>query len=91
MRPFYVACSMVLFAQDTALPRGKALLGILFFGAVGVISLFGVLASADELQKMAGIIGTDKPHVARIVCAIAAVVGFGGALVFLLSLLGVIK
>ncbi|MGC1717934.1 MAG: hypothetical protein WA746_03005 [Isosphaeraceae bacterium] len=60
----------------------------LLFGALDVVALFGVLASAAELQRMAGIIGTDKPHVARIVCAIAAVIGFGFAFVFLISLLG---
>ena len=56
----------VLKRSGTTLPF-KALLGVVFFAAIGIISLFGVLASEEEIHVMAGFIGTEDPRLARIV------------------------
>ena len=63
-----------LFAQ-TANNRPldlRAIAAIVFFGCVGIVSLFGLFASNETLESMSGIIGTKKPLVARIICGIGA-------------------
>jgi hypothetical protein len=43
---------MSLLAQTPPMPTFKALYGALAFGAVGLVSLFGLFASADRLKSM---------------------------------------
>ena len=70
------------------LPRDKALVILVFFGAVAVLSLVGLFASRKSLESMAGLIGTKNPMVARVVCCIGFLVGAGAVFVSALSLLG---
>ena len=67
---------------------GKGIAMIAFFGGVAIVSTFGLFASNATLEKMSGIIGTKNPIVARIVCGMAAVVGFNPMFVAVLALLG---
>ena len=80
---------LTLFAQAKSdLPPEKAILMLLFFGAVGIVSTIGLFASGQTLESLAGIIGTRNPLVARIACALGALVGGVAVLVSSLSLLG---
>ncbi len=82
---------LTLFAQSTnsaALPPGKAVAMIVFFGTVAVVSVVGLLASRRSLESMAGIIGTKNPLVARIVCGLGVLVGGFAVTASVLSLLG---
>ena len=83
---------LTLFAQTKGsdLPVGTAIAMLLFFGAVGVVSLAGLFASNETLASMAGVIGTKNPLVARIVCALGLLVGGVAVLVTGLSLAGVL-
>jgi hypothetical protein len=56
------------------MPAGKALLMIILFGAIAIISTIGAFSSKKTLIEMSGIIGTKKPTTSRIVCVIGAVV-----------------
>ena len=81
---------ITLFAQSTSesLPLGKGVAMVVFFGSVGIISTLGLFASKEKLESMAGIIGTKKPLVARIVCALGSLVGLLVVVVTMLSLFG---
>ena len=80
--------ALIAQAPDTRLPLGKGIAMIAFFGGVAIVSTSGLFASNRILEKMSGIIGTKKPIVARIVCGLAAFVGFGAVFVTVLALLG---
>jgi hypothetical protein len=71
-------------------PKGKAIAGILFFGAVGVISAFGLFASKETLDGMSGIIGTKNPLLARMVCSFGVLVSIAFVFVSVLAFLGVL-
>ena len=77
-----------LLAQSDGLPIGKALFGAVFFGGVAIFSLFGLFASNEDLKQLAGIIGTENPRTARVVCGLGAVVGAVFAVVSALALTG---
>jgi len=91
MSSLLFASVAVSFAQANGFPAGKALIGLLAFGAVGIFSALCLFASDATLRGYASFIGTQKPGVARIVCGIGAVVGFLLATVSGLALLGIIK
>lgn len=82
--------ALALFAQtkDAGLPPEKAVLMLLFFGAVGAVSTVGLFSSRTTLESLAGVIGTKNPLVARVVCGVGVVVGVVAVLVSTLSLLG---
>gem|GEM_PF-3082168 len=83
--------SVLLAENDTArMPVPKAILGIVFFGAIGVGSLAGVFASNKTLLGYAGIIGTSNPTLARMLCVFGVVVGSLGATLFALNIARVI-
>jgi hypothetical protein len=67
----------VLFADSNAMPVAKKIGIIALFGVAGAVSVMGLFASPTRLEKMAGIIGTKNPVVARAVCALGAIVGWG--------------
>lgn len=77
-----------LVAQAGELPAVKALMMALFFGGVAVFSLFGLLASEAELRQLAGVIGTEDPRVARVVCGLSLVVGTLATVVSVAALFG---
>jgi hypothetical protein len=87
-----VAKEAVLFAQteDKGFPKGKAIAMLAFFGAADVVSVLGLFASTERLKAMAGVIGTDNPMVARVVCFIAVLVCSGAVLVSVLALVGML-
>ena len=91
MAPVAFARVTGLLAQESEFPAGKALLGLLSFGVVGLFSAVCLFAPDDTLRRYAGIIGTQNPLVARAVCGIGAVVGLLLAAVMGLALAGVIK
>ena len=67
----------LIFAESKAMPIEKKIGIIVLFGALGVISTMGLFASSSKLEKMAGLIGTKNPIVARMVCVLGALVGLG--------------
>ena len=81
----------LLLAESSDLPVGKAVAMILFFGAIGVFATVCAFAPRRTLTDYANIIGTKNPTVARIVCLVAAIVGWGVVLATVLSLSGALK
>lgn len=66
----------LLLAQSNEMPLPKKISILVLFGAVGVTSIVGLFAPRPRLEKMAGIIGTRNPIVARIVCALGVIVSW---------------
>ena len=70
-------CLLPILADSNGMPFEKKIGIIFLFGAIGALSVVGLFAPRTLLEKMAGLIGTKNPIVARIVCAIGALVGWG--------------
>ncbi len=81
----------VVIAQSSGSFGLRSILFVLFFGGVGIFSLFGVLASDEELRNLAGVIGTENPRTARVVCGIGVAVGLLFAGVGVLAAIGVLS
>jgi hypothetical protein len=88
---FLSASGELLLAQSsTAMPQGKAVMMVVFFGAVALFSIFCSFAPSSTLEKFAGVIGTSNPMVARAVCVMGALIGFFGAAAGVMSLMGML-
>jgi hypothetical protein len=68
---------VVLLAESEDMPVVKKVLMLGFFGVVAVCATFCLFASNETLGKWSGFIGTRNPLVARIVCALSALLGWG--------------
>lgn len=80
--------SICLMADSARLPLGKGIAMILFFGPVGLFATIAAFSKRETLVRWAEIIGTKNPLVARIVCVIGAVVGWGAVAATIASLSG---
>lgn len=73
---------------DSELPVEKGIAMIVFFGAIALFATVAVFLPGEKLQACAGFIGTQNPLVARIVCILGAIVGWGAVAVTVASLSG---
>jgi len=73
---------------DSDLPVEKGIAMIVFFGAIALFGTVAVFLPAEKLQALSGFIGTQNPVVARVVCILGAIVGWGAVAVTIASLSG---
>ncbi len=78
-----------ILLADTGLPAGKAFLMLVFFGPVALFASAASFSPNRLLLGWAPYIGTKNPHVARIVCILAALLGWFAVAAASLSLAGV--
>jgi len=79
---------LLLAEQTSGLPAGKAFAMIVFFGAVALFATVALFLPSAALRGLAGVIGTQNPLVARIVCLLCALVGWGAVVLAAASLAG---
>lgn len=78
----------VALLAESSLPVGKGIGMVLFFGGVGLFSTIAAFQPSRTLHEWASVIGTKNPRVARTVCALGAIVGWGAVAVAVAALMG---
>lgn len=81
--------TLLLLAEDSShLPAPTAIAMMVFFGCVAVFATVALFQPAATLRGLAHVIGTENPLVARVVCVLCAVVGWGAVGLAAASLAG---